>query len=51
MSQVKLIVEIDGSLSKRTDDILMESKSRSNDKRCKLLNCWFKSLEMADQES
>ena len=46
MTQVELIVEVKCSLSEWSHNVLMESQSRSNDKRSQLLESRFESFEM-----
>lgn len=50
MSQVELVMEVNGSLSEGSDDILVKSQSGSDNQWGELLQSWFESLQVTREE-
>ena len=50
MTQIELVVEIDGGFLEGRHDVLVEGKGRSDDKGCQLLEGWFEAFEVALEE-
>lgn len=50
MSQVELVMEIDGGFSEGSDDVLVKSQSGSDNQWGELLQSWFESLQMSREE-